>query len=108
MYDDYKPESNLRRYPKVPMDRRVGAFALDFLVVWFISAFFASNLFVQWIVFLSVWIISRVVVAEKNQGQSLGRWALDTQVIDSRFRQERTDSGLWCSFGDRWFTNQCS
>jgi hypothetical protein len=84
MYDDYKSESNLRRYPKVPMDRRFGAFALDFLSVWFISAFFAANPFVQWFVFLSVWMIFRVVIAEKNQGQSLGRWALDTQVIDPR------------------------
>jgi RDD family len=80
MYDDYKSESNLRRYPKVPMDRRIGAFAIDFLSVWFISAFFAANPFV----FLSVWIIFRVVIAEKNQGQSLGRWALDIQVIDPR------------------------
>jgi hypothetical protein len=85
MYDDYKPESNLRRYPKVPIDRRVGAFAIDFLTVWFISAFFASNLLLQWLVFLFAWLICRVVIAEKNQGQSLGRWALDTQVIDSRF-----------------------
>jgi hypothetical protein len=83
MYDDYKSESNLRRYPKVPMDRRVGAFAIDFLSTWFISAFFAGN-FIQWLVFLFVWGILRVVVAEKNQGQSLGRWALDIQVIDPR------------------------
>lgn len=85
MDDGYKSESNLRRYPKVPMERRVGAFAVDFLTVWFISAFFAANIFVQWFVFLAVWIVARVVVAEKNQGQSLGRWALDTQVIEPRF-----------------------
>jgi uncharacterized RDD family membrane protein YckC len=84
MYDDYKSESNLRRYPKVPVDRRVGAFVIDFLSVWFISAFFAANLVVQWLVFLFVWGILRIVIAEKNQGQSLGRWALDIQVIDPR------------------------
>ena len=85
MYDDYKPKSNLRRYPKVPIERRIGAFAIDFLSVWFISAFFASNLFVQWIVFLPTWIIFRVIIADKNQGQSLGRWAMDTQVVDPKF-----------------------
>ena len=85
MYDDYRPESNLRRYPKVPIQRRVGAFAIDFLCVWFISSFFASNLFFQWIVFLPTWIIWRVIIADKNQGQSLGRWAMDTQVVDPRF-----------------------
>ncbi|MEL6496731.1 MAG: RDD family protein [Cyanobacteria bacterium J06623_7] len=67
------------------MDRRVGAFAIDFLSVWFISAFFAANLFFQWLVFLSVWMIWRVIIAEKNQGQSLGRWALDMMVVDPRF-----------------------
>lgn len=85
MYDDYRPEPNLRRYPKVPIERRVGAFAIDFLCVWFISSFFASNLFFQWIVFLPTWMIWRVIIADKNQGQSLGRWAMDTQVVDSRF-----------------------
>lgn len=85
MYDDYKPKPNLRRYPKVPIERRVGAFAIDFLGVWFISSFFASNLFFQWIVLLPTWMIWRVIIADKNQGQSLGRWAMDTQVVDPRF-----------------------
>ena len=87
MYDDYKPEPNYRQYPKVPLDRRVGAFAIDFLSVWFISSFFASNLFFQWLVFLPVWLIMRVLIVEKNRGQSLGRWAFDIKVIDPRFNR---------------------
>ena len=87
MYDDYQSRSNLRRYPKVPINRRIGAFAIDFLSVWFISAFFASNLFFQWLVFLTTWMIFRVIIADKNQGQSLGRWAFDTQVVDPRFER---------------------
>ena len=87
MYDDYKPEPNYRQYPKVPLDRRVGAFAIDFLSVWFISSFFASNLFFQWLVFLPAWLIMRVLIAEKNRGQSLGRWAFDIKVIDPRFNR---------------------
>ena len=85
MYDDYQPKPNLRRYPKVPIDRRIGAFAIDFLSVWFLSAFFASNIFVQWLVFVPAWMILRVVIADKNFGQSLGRWAMDTQVVDPRY-----------------------
>ena len=85
MYDNYRSKSNLRRYPKVPIERRIGAFAIDFLSVWFISLFFASNLFFQWAVFLPTWMILRVIIADKNQGQSLGRWAMDTQVVDPRF-----------------------
>ena len=85
MYDDYRSKPNLRRYPKVPMARRIGAFAIDFSSVWFISAFFASNIFVQWLVFLSTWMILRVIIADKNQGQTLGRWAMDMMVVDPRF-----------------------
>ena len=88
MYDDYRPDKpDYRKYPKVPIDRRVGAFAIDFLSVWFISAFFASNLFVQWLVFLLTWLIMRVLIVEKNRGQSLGRWAFDIKVIDPRFNR---------------------
>ncbi|MGL5832310.1 MAG: RDD family protein [Waterburya sp.] len=85
MYNDDRPD--YRRYPKVPWDRRVGAFSIDFLTVWFISSFFASNLFFQWIVFLPGWLILRVIIAEKNWGQSLGRWAFDIKVIDPRFNR---------------------
>jgi uncharacterized RDD family membrane protein YckC len=85
MYDDDRLV--YRRYPKVPLDRRVGAFAIDFLSVWFVSSFFASNLFFQWLVFLPGWLILRVIIAEKNWGQSLGRWAFDIKVIDPRFNR---------------------
>ena len=85
MYDDYRPDPNYRRYPKVPLNRRVGAFAIDFLSVWFISVFFKTNPFIQLFVFLSCWMILRVIIADKNYGQTLGRWALDTQVVDARF-----------------------
>lgn len=87
MYDDYQPEPDYRKYPKVPLDRRTGAFAIDFLCVWFISSFFASNLFFQWLVFIPTWLIWRVLIVEKNQGQSLGRWALDLKIIDPRFNR---------------------
>ena len=86
MYE-YKSKPDYRRYPKVPLDRRIGAFAIDFLSIWFISSFFASNLIFQWIVFLPAWLIMRVVIVEKNQGQSLGRWAFDIKVIDPRFNR---------------------
>jgi uncharacterized RDD family membrane protein YckC len=86
MYE-YKSKPDYRRYPKVPLDRRIGAFAIDFLSIWFISSFFASNLIFQWIVFLPAWLIMRVVIVEKNQGQSLGRWAFDIKIIDPRFNR---------------------
>ncbi len=88
MYDDYRSlKPDYRKYPKVPLDRRASAFAIDFLSVWFVSAFFAANLVVQWLVFLSCWWILRVLIVEKNRGQSLGTWLFDIKVIDPRFNR---------------------
>ncbi len=88
MYDDYRSlKPDYRKYPKVPLDRRVWAFAIDFLSVWFISAFFATNLIVQWLVFLPGWWILRVLIVDKNRGQSLGDWLFDIKVIDPRFNR---------------------
>lgn len=91
MYDDYRPykpdQPDYRRYPKVPLERRVFAFVVDFLSVWFVSAFFASSLIVQWLVFIPGWLVLRVIIVEKNRGQSLGHWLFDIKVIDPRFNR---------------------
>ncbi|MEA5535502.1 RDD family protein [Crocosphaera sp. XPORK-15E] len=75
--------STYRRFPKVPLERRAYAFLLDFLAVWFLSSFFQG--FVQDLVFIAIWLILRVIIVEKNKGQSLGSWAFDLKVIDLRF-----------------------
>ena len=88
MYDDYRLyKPDYKKYPKVPIERRVGAFAIDFLSVWFISSFFAASLFIQWLVFLPMWWVFRVLIVEKNQGQGLGTWLFDIKVIDPRFNR---------------------
>ncbi|AFY76884.1 hypothetical protein Ple7327_1507 [Pleurocapsa sp. PCC 7327] len=74
-----------RRYPKVPIERRVAAFLIDFVAVWLLSSFFPD--IIQWFVFLVGWFVVRVLVVEKNKGQSLGRYALDMKVIDPRFNK---------------------
>lgn len=78
-------KTNSRRYPKVPIERRAAAFFIDFATVWFISSFFGIAL--QWLIFLVTWLILRVVIVEKNSGQSLGSWALDMKVIHARFNK---------------------
>lgn len=70
------------RYPRVPMERRVAAFALDFVVAALPSLLFGSAAIA---VFLLVWFANRVVWATVNGGQSLGRWAVDTKVVNPRF-----------------------
>ena len=80
----YGDEPGTSDFPKVPFERRIGAFVIDFLAVWFLSSFFGAF---QWLIFLLAWLGMRVVLVDKNQGQSLGRWALDLTIID--FRYER-------------------
>jgi uncharacterized RDD family membrane protein YckC len=71
------------RFPKVPIERRVAAFGIDFVGVWLVSSFVTSILF-QSLVFLVLWLVLRVVLVSSNQGQSLGRWALDIKVLDAK------------------------
>lgn len=84
MYGDYRAEKTERRFPKVPIERRIGAFAIDLVTIWFISIFFGKA---WWFVFLLGWLIMRVFFVANNQGQSLGRYALDMKVIHYRFNR---------------------
>ncbi len=71
------------RYPRVPMDRRVAAFAIDFVLTAIPSLLFGGATV---IVFLLLWLGHRVFWVAANQGQSIGRWAVDTKVVNPRFR----------------------
>ena len=81
MYTDEPVNKSL---PKVPFERRAGAFLIDFVAVWLLSSFFGVF---QGLIFLLAWLGMRVVLVDKNQGQSLGKWSLDLKVID--FNSER-------------------
>ncbi|MBC6418397.1 MAG: RDD family protein [Prochloron sp. SP5CPC1] len=83
MYE-YTNKPTRRRFPKVPYSRRIGAFAIDFTTV---SLFSALGFAPFWLLFILGWLLLRVVVVERNKGQSLGRWALDMKAIDSRFNR---------------------
>jgi len=80
-----EPE-NRRRFPAVPIDRRTFALLIDFVAVWLVSSFITVAV-VRWLVFLITWLALRVVAVEKNQGQSLGRWALDMKIIELRSKR---------------------
>jgi uncharacterized RDD family membrane protein YckC len=81
-------KTRYRRFPKVPIERRVAAFGIDFVTVWFVSSFFVDAL--QWLVFIVGWFALRVLLVDKNKGQSLGRYALDMKVIDPRLNKVPT------------------
>lgn len=72
-----------RRYPLVPIQRRIYAFLVDFVTVWFFSGLIGFGL-LQFIVFIVTWLILRVYVVYQFRGQSLGRWAFDMVLIDGQ------------------------
>jgi uncharacterized RDD family membrane protein YckC len=77
-----KPTS--RRFPRVPFERRTYAFLIDFILVWLISSIAGNNWLLELLLFTFAWLVLRVVVVDRNKGQSLGRWALDMRIIDPR------------------------
>ncbi len=81
-----------RRFPRVPMGRRVAAFAIDACVVSLISLFGGSAAAAP--LFLLSWFGLRVVLVERNKGQSLGRWAMDIKVIDPKYASLPTLTAL--------------
>lgn len=84
MYEDESSEKIVyKRFPRVPFERRIGAFAIDFVTVWFVSSFFGKS--GGWLVFLLGWLAMRIIVVDRNQGQSLGHYALDIKVLDYRY-----------------------
>ncbi|MEG4282271.1 RDD family protein [Microcoleus sp. A006_D1] len=73
--------------PKVSLERRAGAFCIDAIAVWLPSLLLGTNPIAQTIFFVLLWLIMRVAIVRKNQGQSLGRWALDMKIADTRFQR---------------------
>ncbi|MEC4805563.1 MAG: RDD family protein [Jaaginema sp. PMC 1079.18] len=75
-----------KRIPKIPFDRRMYAFAIDFAIAWLLGSL-PANWFAQGLIFFIVWIVSRVVAVSQNQGQSLGAWCMDMKILSLRFRR---------------------
>lgn len=76
------------RFARVQIWRRGVALGIDFLGPWIASALIGGRgmgmQVLQAIIFLGVWLGLRGLVVYHNQGQSLGRWAVDITVIDLR------------------------
>ncbi|NWF62121.1 MAG: RDD family protein [Fischerella sp.] len=74
------------QYPRVEFVRRGLAFGIDFLIVWLLSSLLGTSALgiqiLQILVFAIAWLVLRVVVVYNNQGQSLGRYALDMRVLE--------------------------
>jgi uncharacterized RDD family membrane protein YckC len=89
MYDRDEDSNEIayRRFPKAPLERRVGAFLIDFILVWLLSSMATGNILLQFLTFFLGWFGARVLVVENNQGQSIGTWCLDLKVIDLRYRK---------------------
>lgn len=75
-----------QRIPKAPLERRVYAFLIDFIVVWLVSSL-VTNLFLEFIIFVALWLVLRVIIVQANKGQSLGCWAMDLKIFDLKYRR---------------------
>ncbi|HIK38760.1 MAG: RDD family protein [Geminocystis sp.] len=80
----YPQEVKYRRAPN--LERRFYAFLIDYITVWLFSSL-VRNIFLEFIVFVFLWFILRVIVVSVNKGQSLGRWAMDLKIMDARFQR---------------------
>lgn len=73
------------RMPRAKIWRRGVASTIDFALAWMLSVVGlspqASLQLGQWLIFIVSWLVLRVVIASKNQGQSPGHWAMDMMVI---------------------------
>ncbi|EKD10419.1 RDD domain-containing protein [Arthrospira platensis C1] len=74
-------------FPRVPTWCRAIALGIDAFLVLLITGLLGLSGLVGFLVFMLLWIASRVFVVYRNYGQSLGRWALNMRVIDTRFHR---------------------
>ncbi|MBD2314631.1 RDD family protein [Desertifilum sp. FACHB-1129] len=77
-----QPELKYSRLPRVPLGRRVAAFAIDFFLVGIASSIVSGGM--SRILFLLLWFGMRVFYVATNRGQSVGRYALDIKLVDAR------------------------
>ena len=82
----YSQETSIRKGPKAPLERRTYAFLIDFVLVWLFSSL-VKNILVELLIFTVLWLILRVIVVDRNKGQSLGRWALDLKIVDQNLNR---------------------
>jgi uncharacterized RDD family membrane protein YckC len=79
-----------KRFPRVGLGRRAAAFIVDYWVVSLLSSLAGDANrpgieLSQAILFVILWLGMRGILAMVNQGQSLGRWAFDMKLIETRF-----------------------
>ncbi|NEQ40382.1 MAG: RDD family protein [Okeania sp. SIO3I5] len=82
MSDDLIPQP-----PKAPLSRRAAAFSIDAGVIWFLCAIISYDWFTFTLFFVILWTGIRVFMVYKNQGQSIGHFALDMKVLDTRYQR---------------------
>ncbi|MDF5720311.1 MAG: RDD family protein [Rhizonema sp. PD37] len=75
-----------KHYSQVELGRRAMALLIDFFIVWLLSSLLGSSEFgiqiVPILVFAIAWVILRVILPYRNQGQSLGRYAVDIKLLE--------------------------
>jgi uncharacterized RDD family membrane protein YckC len=86
---DFEPAYN--RYSLAQMGQRVAASGIDIVACLMLSSFLEALVGIDAasgageLIFCFVWLFNRVLLPTKNQGQSVGRWAMNLRVVDMEF-----------------------
>ncbi len=83
------------------LNQRLGALLVDFLSCWFLAELLQAILTIttsatlQFFAFLVMWVIFRVFVPAKSQGQSFGRWLMSVRIVDAQYGRTATVGALF-------------
>jgi len=83
-----KTDPAYARYALAEVSQRLGALLLDLLSIWFLTELVEALIGVTdssllgLTLFCLMWGIFRVLVVNRNQGQSFGRWLMSLRVVD--------------------------
>lgn len=96
---EFEPAYN--RYAIASLNQRLGALIVDFLSCWFLAELLQAILTIttsatlQFFAFLVMWVIFRVFVAAKSQGQTFGRWLMSVRIVDAQYGRTATVGALF-------------
>ncbi|MEI6429934.1 MAG: RDD family protein [Pseudanabaena sp. ELA607] len=96
---EFEPAYN--RYAIASLNQRLGALIVDFLSCWFLAELLQAILTIttsatlQFFAFLVMWVIFRVFIAAKAQGQTFGRWLMSVRIVDAQYGRTATVGALF-------------
>ncbi|NJK35854.1 MAG: RDD family protein [Oscillatoriales cyanobacterium SM2_2_1] len=95
-----KTDPAYTRYALAEVGQRLGALLIDLLSIWFLTELVEAligvtdNSFLGLTIFCLMWGLFRILVVNRNQGQSFGRWLMSLRVVDYMYGKTAGVSAL--------------